>query len=123
MVKYSTFVDKRGIRRFRKTDDSLPVRKTKLIAQADIPPEVLAELVNKMDLLDGLQVETVDDSADGQGQSKQEAQPVSTDCIFCGAYGNRRKFVEMRTVRLCEEDWQTKTTGEVVGKLRETQLA
>jgi hypothetical protein len=120
MITYSVYKDKTGMVRYRVTDDTKRP-KTKLISVGNIPllelPRLNQELT-KMNLLDG-SLEIIDEAGGTQGQSNQQALPESEDCIFGdGLYGNRRKFVEMQKVRLCEEHWQTKTTGEVVAQVR-----
>lgn len=40
-------------------------------------------------------------------------------CIFCGEPGTCTKYVYLQTVYLCDEDYHSKTTGEVGQYLRE----
>lgn len=125
MIKYLMFKDKYDHVRFMIEDDTKRPRK-RLIAKDKIPTEELKKLleVNNMDLLGGLNVQMIDESDEAQAQLEQE--PESKDCVFGDGPGNRRKFLNGKIVRLCEEDWQTKTTGEIVGQLnqlKEQQLA
>ncbi len=114
---YEKFADKYGNERFRRV---LENGKKRLVAKKDIPEEELKKLYsNQMDSLDDLNIETVDEGSGQSGQSKQE--PESKDCIFCGGYGNRSKFLNGKKVPLCEEDWLNHTTGEVVAQMNKVK--
>lgn len=117
MIKYSVFTDQYGTERFRVEDDTKRPRK-QLIAKKKIPEDELRKLYSsKMDSLDDLNIETLDEGS-GQSGQLEGALPESKDCIFCGHYGTSSKFVNMKKVPLCDEDYQTHTTGEVIAQLR-----
>lgn len=48
---------------------------------------------------------------------------ISKKCIFDGLPGTRQKYVVGQIVYLCEDDYQTKTTGEVGAKVKEVLYA
>jgi hypothetical protein len=43
--------------------------------------------------------------------------PTDRVCLFCGAYGDTTKYVNMRIVYLCNNHYLTKTTGEIAEQL------
>ena len=56
----------------------------------------------------------------GPFKDDPEAAPeeIVEQCPFCGKDGTRIKFVNLRKIKLCEKDYQDKTTGEIVAALR-----
>lgn len=47
--------------------------------------------------------------------------PEYRRCIMCGQLGTERRFLNQQMVDLCLDDYQSRTTGEVVEKMRENQ--
>lgn len=45
-------------------------------------------------------------------------------CIFCGEAANRTKYLDQQTIWICEDDYFSHTTGEIVAqtKLRKSEL-
>lgn len=39
-------------------------------------------------------------------------------CLFCGKEPSRTKFVNLKMVKLCEDHYQEKTTGEIAERMR-----
>lgn len=47
-----------------------------------------------------------------------EAQ-LPQSCIFCRGYAKRKRFINLKTVNLCEDHYFGKTPGEVANKIDE----
>lgn len=62
-------------------------------------------------------VQTVDDQANNRPKSKKDKK----ECIFCGEPGDRTRFVNLQTIDLCDEDYNSHTTGEIAAQVREAQ--
>lgn len=41
-------------------------------------------------------------------------------CVFCGEPTTRSKLINLKVIRLCEDDYLSKTTGEIAQQLRGT---
>lgn len=60
----------------------------------------------------------------GEGGVAMQEKPVVSElpqriCIFCGEAASRTKYLEQRTIWLCNEDYYSHTTGEIVAQARE----
>jgi hypothetical protein len=44
-------------------------------------------------------------------------EPPHKICLFCGQPGDMTRFVNLKTVYLCNEDYNTKTVGEIGQKM------
>lgn len=108
----------------------------KLVSTKEVPEQELAKLRvveytsttsnGEPIVVDGVEmveeVQTVDGVVPNQPTLRQEEAPVVEKiCIFCGQNGDASKFVNLQTAYLCEEDYLSKTTGEVVEQLRKLQ--
>jgi hypothetical protein len=71
----------------------------KMISKSSIPEDVLSTMELQ---------KPVNDQA-----------PEFRKCIFCGALGTEQKFINGEMIDLCLNDYQSRTTGEVVERLRE----
>lgn len=63
--------------------------------------------------------ETVDDAPDTTlklGKSEDR-----TTCIFCGEPATKIRFVNGQNVKLCVEDYDNHTTGEIAAQMREVE--
>lgn len=43
-------------------------------------------------------------------------------CIFCGAHSRFTRFVNLRTVYVCDSDYYDKTVGKIAQKLKELSV-
>lgn len=82
----------------------------KLITEADAPEEVRKSEIygNYLDIPDEITAITEEESVD-----------PSKACIFCGQYAKYGRFIHGRSVPLCDEDLNNKSTGMVGAKVRE----
>ena len=44
---------------------------------------------------------------------------TSKSCIFCGQPAKYQRFVQLRTIPICEEHYYSETVGKIAEKLRE----
>lgn len=44
---------------------------------------------------------------------------IPLDCLFCGAEGTHTRFLDFKTVHLCEDDYNSQTLGKIAYKIRE----
>lgn len=128
-----------------RSDNGRPMyfRGGRLVAKASIPPHILATLEPKEEQ----EPAPVTDMADmvGDGVSLQDDSPAmfrpelppteplnpmaspppdvyelpQDVCIFCGQPSSTSRFLNGQKVALCQDDYQTKTTGETVAAMRE----
>jgi len=42
-------------------------------------------------------------------------------CLFCGSFASETRFVNLRTIALCEEHYYDKNIGQIVQRLREIE--
>lgn len=87
------------------------------IEESNEPDE---ETKNPMDQVGDSETVDVEDEDDPDLEIVPQGDPVTElakECIFCGEYAGRQKFVNLIKVPLCEEHWMNKSTGEVVHQL------
>lgn len=92
----------------------------KMVKKADIPAEILPRLEDGVELQMGSQPEadeTVDEHASLPGESESEV--VGKDCIFCGKEATKQRFVNLKIAPLCEDDYESHTTGEIAAQINE----
>lgn len=78
------------------------------------------KLISYDKYLEGISLQGVQETVVNQPPPVEESKvEASKDCIFCGSESKRRKFVNLKIVHLCEEDYLTKTTGEIAERIRE----
>ncbi len=115
-----------------------------MVAKTDIPPSILNNLEPGVELSTG----TPDPRSDAVSNGASAAMPAGgtvspgdlprqtidentandaelaqdKSCIFCGEPGTRTRYINMATANLCEDDYQTHTTGEIAAQMREISL-
>lgn len=86
----------------------------KMVSKDDIPAGIVNSLENGVELSVGTpDPETVDEANTVKAQS-----PQSKICIFCKKESSRTKFINLETVYLCDEDYESHTTGEIAEQMR-----
>lgn len=89
-------------------------RDGKLIRKAQVPKE---ELVKLQQELAAQGIETVD--VNEPETAVLEPEHVEAECLICGEPANRRRFVNLQTVAVCETHYFETTLGKLVIALRE----
>jgi hypothetical protein len=99
----------RGPRYYGKENGGRPL----LISAMTIPQRVM----------DTLQVaplgEWFDEDAPQQAPAGQTQVSLSRVCVLCLQPASKRKYVNGQIVYICDDDYHTKTVGEIAHKLRE----
>lgn len=84
---------------FKKEDED---GKFKMVSINDIPEDILATMEPEKPISDQL--------------------PEFRKCIWCGAHGTDEKWINRCRYFLCLDDYQTRTTGELVQRIREESI-
>lgn len=74
----------------------------RLVSVSDVPEDILELLKNQPT------VEVLEDKID----------PV---CIFCGSLARYSRFINLKTIPLCGQDYYDKSTGKIAQKLHELE--
>lgn len=113
MIKYKHAVAKNGRPMYFKNGQP--------IAKKNIPKTVLQNLEPDTTIsVSSGEGGTPQKPVDTQPNNEQESnQSKDSKCIFCRKPATRTRFVDLKTAKLCEEDYNNHTTGEVVARLRE----
>jgi hypothetical protein len=56
-----------------------------------------------------------------QEDTAQSSHTEPGKCVFCGNEATRQRYVNLTIAPLCENDYQSHTTGEIVARLREVE--
>lgn len=88
----------------------------KMTSPSEIPQSILNQLTPDTEI-------SVDSPAPkqmGVKDKEEPAKPASKEpCVFeCGKPATRRRFLNMQIIRLCDEDYEGHTTGEIVAQSR-----
>ncbi len=78
----------------------------RFVAKANLPADVLQEL--------GIDIPTPEATFTERDPKK---------CIFCGAYTNWSRLVNLQTVAVCENDYYAYSIGKIAQKLNQGQPA
>jgi hypothetical protein len=81
------------------------MKDARFISAKDIPPDELIKL--------NLDMENVG----------EPIEPVSKECIFCGAFANRPRLYNQQAIPLCEAHYYSETMGKIAQRVRETANA
>lgn len=44
-------------------------------------------------------------------------------CLFCGAFTNTKRFVNLQTIAVCEEHYYSTTIGQIAQKMKEQEFS
>ncbi len=66
--------------------------------------------------------EPVHQNATVVSEDLADLEPVS-QCIYGDGPADRIRFINQQTIHLCDEHYNTRTTGEIVQQVRESQAA
>lgn len=102
-TSYRKVVRKNGATTYVVTE---PKGKTRFIKKADIPKDIL-EQVDK----------------NNQYTDDGHAIGLAKVCLFCGQYAPLTRFLNLKTVALCNEHYYSETIGKIAAKIREKENA
>lgn len=74
----------------------------RLVKKADVPEDILLELEDHA---------TVEEAHERTDKS----------CVFCGAESNFSRFINLKTIYMCGNDYYAKTVGEIVQRLNQLE--
>lgn len=110
MIKYKHVISRSG--------RSMYFKNGKMVSLDQIPVDILPRLEDGVELQMGSPVEeaeTVDDTIDNEVKlTKSEDRKT---CIFCGEPSTRIRYINQQNAKLCDEDYNNNTTGEIAAQM------